>query len=167
MKAASLIKKGSQMPVCSNPIAEKLINLTSNSEEETFAIGERIAKHLLPGSVIALSGTLGSGKTILTKGIASGLGLTENLTSPTYTIINEYPLPNIKNTLFHIDAYRLNNNKDFEDINGLEIVNSKGICIIEWSCRIKESLPPETINISIEIIDNDIRKIKITGLENL
>ncbi|MDR0322876.1 MAG: tRNA (adenosine(37)-N6)-threonylcarbamoyltransferase complex ATPase subunit type 1 TsaE, partial [Treponema sp.] len=116
----------------------KTTSLVSNSPEETFALGQNIASLLSPGSVVALKGTLGSGKTCLAKGIARGLGITDIITSPTYTIISEYPA---STTLFHIDAYRLNGDKDFEDIGGPEIINSCGISIIEWSERIPNSLP--------------------------
>jgi len=135
----------------------------SSSPGETFAVGKEIAVYLSPGTVIALSGTLGSGKTQLTKGIASGLGITENLTSPTYTIINEYGLTENKEIVFyHIDVYRLENEKDFEDIGGDEILNSNGICVIEWSERISKLLPDDCIRISIEITGDSSRMIKVS-----
>jgi len=137
----------------------------TNSTEETFALGERIAGHLSHGSVVALEGALGSGKTHLTKGIASGLGITENITSPTYTIINEYQSSVCR--LYHIDAYRLNNDKDFEDIGGPEIINSNGISVIEWSDKILKSLPENTITISFEITGQSSRTFKITGVKKI
>jgi len=143
-----------------------MIDIVSNSPEETVALGKRIANFLTSGSVVALEGRLGSGKTCLTKGIALGLGITENITSPTYTIVNEYQM-NPSSALFHIDAYRLNCNKDFEDLGGDEILNSGGICIIEWSERIQQSIPENSIIISIEIINDNSRKIKIKGLDSL
>jgi len=164
-------------------VAGDFFDLVSNSPQETFNIGERIAAFLSSGSVVALIGELGSGKTYLAKGIARGLGITENITSPTYTIISEYQtdddstaretsLQNARetssyNTLFHIDAYRLNNDKDFEDLGGLEIINSDGICIIEWSERIPKSLPESKITISLEITGSCSRLIRIKGLVDL
>lgn len=156
------------------------IILISNSPEETFCVGNRIAKALLckdrlktcfkTGSLIALEGTLGSGKTCLVKGIANGLGVNETLTSPTYTIINEYLLPeNVfdgAKCLYHIDAYRLEGDKDFEDIGGIDIINTDGITIIEWSERLQKSLPREKVTVAIEITGNFSRKICITGLNN-
>jgi len=143
--------------------------IASNSFEDTFAAGKRIAALLKPGSVIALCGALGSGKTCFVKGIAKGLGIDETITSPTYTIINEYnyqPEKNEKEAVFyHIDAYRLENDKDFEDIGGLDILNSNGISAIEWSGRISKSLPPDVITITIEITGADSRLIEVTGLE--
>ena len=136
--------------------------MVSNSPEETFSLGQRIAALLSQGSVIALKGTLGSGKTCLAKGIANGLGVTDNITSPTYTIINEYKTNDVN--LYHIDAYRLNNDKDFEDIGGTEVINSGGISIIEWCERIPKSLPDNSIIISFEITGPYSRLIQVTGL---
>jgi len=145
--------------------AGSLTDFISSSPAETFTIGQKIAKSLYPGSIIAITGTLGSGKTQLVKGISSGLGITENITSPTYTIINEYPLSlaNNKYTLYHIDVYRLTGDKDFEDIGGLEILNSNGICLIEWSERILKSLPEDVITVSIEITGDYSRLIRISN----
>ncbi len=143
-----------------------MIEFISNSPDETIALGKKIAASLNAGSVAAISGALGSGKTCLTKGIALGLGLTENITSPTYTIINEYQREGSP-ALYHIDAYRLNCDKDFEDIGGIDIINSGGISIIEWSERIPNSIPKNSISISLEIKDALSRSIKIKGLDSL
>jgi tRNA threonylcarbamoyladenosine biosynthesis protein TsaE len=118
---------------------------------------------LEPGSVIALRGSLGSGKTCLAKGIARGLGITETITSPTYTIISEYSGSSI--TLYHIDAFRLDNDEDFDQIGGPEIICGKGISIIEWSERIPKSLPQGAISIDIEITGPQTRMIRVCGLE--
>ena len=144
-------------------LPESALLFVTNSPEETFALGERIAGLLSHGSVVALEGALGSGKTYLTKGIAFGLGISENITSPTYTIISEYQSSGP--SLYHIDAYRLNNDRDFEDIGGHEIIYSNGISVIEWSDRICKSLPENTITIYIEITGQSSRLIKITGAE--
>jgi tRNA threonylcarbamoyladenosine biosynthesis protein TsaE len=141
-----------------------LIELVTESPDETFEIGRRIATLLFPGSVVSLNGALGSGKTYLTKGIAVGLGIIENITSPTYTIISEYQTSFI---FYHIDAYRLNGDKDFEDIGGNEVIESGGICVIEWGEKIPKSLPKETITIYIEITGHSSRLIRIEGLNKL
>jgi tRNA threonylcarbamoyladenosine biosynthesis protein TsaE len=138
--------------------------------------------YLHPGSVIALRGGLGAGKTCLTKGIARGLGITEEVTSPTYTIISEYRgtmLPSGgdcdggrdgrdggsgKITLYHIDAYRLSGDDDFAGLGGEEILYGQGISVIEWSERLPHSLPPAAITIDIEITGGETRNIHITGL---
>jgi tRNA threonylcarbamoyladenosine biosynthesis protein TsaE len=113
--------------------------------------------------IIALEGGLGSGKTCLAKGIASGLGICETLTSPTYTIINEYKIEEKYLTLYHVDAYRLNDNDEFDKIGGSELINN-GISIIEWSEKIKKSLPENIIKINLEITGEKSRIIKIDGL---
>jgi len=144
--------------------------IISNSPDETINLGKQIALRLEQGSIVAVQGTLGSGKTYLSKGIALGLGIKENLTSPTYTIINEYTLSEsdrIQGSFFHIDVYRLNNVKDFEDIGGMDIIYSNGISVIEWSDRIQELLPEHRIDISIEITGFSSRTINITGLETI
>jgi tRNA threonylcarbamoyladenosine biosynthesis protein TsaE len=143
-----------------------MIDVVTNSPEETTELGKRISAFLSAGSVVALYGNLGSGKTCLAKGIALGLGITENITSPTYTIINEYqnsPCP----ALYHIDAYRLNCDRDFEDIGGVETINSDGISIIEWSERIPKSIPEDSIFVYLEIKEQSSRVIKIKGLDTL
>jgi tRNA threonylcarbamoyladenosine biosynthesis protein TsaE len=145
-----------------------MVEVISNSPQETSAVGKLIAEHLNAGSIVALRGTLGSGKTCLTKGIALGLGLTENITSPTYTIINEYQLPSSGRwheiRLYHIDAYRLTDDKDFEQTGGLEVIHSDGICVIEWSEIIEKSIPADAVNVFIQITDSSSRLIKIDGL---
>jgi len=137
--------------------------IISDSHDETSVLGTKVASFLCAGSVVALNGTLGSGKTCLCRGIASGLGIKENLTSPTYTIINEYPLLS-GGIFYHIDAYRLNGIKDFEDIGGAEILHSNNICVIEWSERILNCLPPDAIKITLNITGEQSRLIKIEGL---
>jgi tRNA threonylcarbamoyladenosine biosynthesis protein TsaE len=108
-----------------------------------------------------LNGELGSGKTCLAKGIAKGLGINDNITSPTYTILNEYPGMN------HIDAYRLNNEKDFEDIGGIDIINSGNVSVIEWGQRISKCIPQGAVVISLEITGADTRLVSIEGLERI
>jgi tRNA threonylcarbamoyladenosine biosynthesis protein TsaE len=141
-----------------------MIEIISKSPDETAALGKKTASRLCAGSIIAISGALGSGKTCFSKGIALGLGINENITSPTYTIINEYKRDGCP-TLYHIDAYRLNGDKDFEDIGGIDVLHSDGISIIEWSERIPDSVPKEAIFITIEIKDEISRTIKIKGLD--
>ena len=143
------------------------IDFFSSSPEETENIGESIAHRLDSGAIIAIKGGLGAGKTCLVKGIARGLGITENITSPTYTIINEYQahpnglagLDGQNIPLYHIDAYRLRGDEDFENTGAGEYIGEKGITVIEWSDRIPHSIPPGTITITIEITGPQNRKI--------
>jgi tRNA threonylcarbamoyladenosine biosynthesis protein TsaE len=136
----------------------------SNSPEETEALGERFALKLRPGGVLALRGPLGAGKTCFAKGLARGLGVEEEVTSPTYTIVSEYearpadPLP-----LYHIDAYRLRGEDDFEALGGRELLYGGGICVVEWSERIETALPPEAVLVEIEIRGPNSRLIRVSG----
>lgn len=150
-----------------NPQKEDSVQeFACNSAEETFNLGKKMAKHLHPGSVTALDGVLGSGKTVLVKGIAAGLGIKETVTSPTYTIISEYPFNYHRGqlTLYHVDAYRLTGEKDFEEIGGNEILSGNGICIIEWSGIIKNLLPEKKAEVLIEITGQSSRLVKVKGL---
>ena len=135
----------------------------SGSPEETHAIGERLARNLGPGAVIALRGGLGAGKTCLVKGIACGLGVADTITSPTYTIISEYNarLNGKAFPLYHIDAYRLNGDEDFENTGAGECIGGRGITIIEWSERIPYSIPPDAITIEIDITGHQSRLLRI------
>jgi len=144
-----------------------MIEVVSNSPLETADFGKLIAKYINAPCVIALHGTLGSGKTNFTKGIACGLGIIDTLTSPTYTIINEYERDGGKegsSLLYHIDAYRLKDENDFENVGGMEIINSECICIIEWSDRIINLIPKEAITVTLDISGPSSRVIKISGL---
>ena len=133
----------------------------SSSAEETFAIGKRFASLLEKGSVVALKGPLGAGKTCFTKGLAEGLGIAEEVTSPTYTIVSEYEavISGKKIPVYHIDAYRLRGNDDFSAIGGEEIVYGEGISIIEWSDRISAFIPGEAIRVDFELIGDNERQI--------
>ncbi|MDR0378083.1 MAG: tRNA (adenosine(37)-N6)-threonylcarbamoyltransferase complex ATPase subunit type 1 TsaE [Spirochaetaceae bacterium] len=128
----------------------------SGSPEETSAAGERLAESLKPGSVVALRGKLGAGKTCFTKGIARFLGIEEEVTSPTYTIVSEY---DGKIPLYHIDAYRLNGDDDFSALGGEEILSGGGVSVIEWSERIPASIPPAAVIVELEILPEGGRKI--------
>jgi len=143
-----------------------LTEYVSSSPRDTEDFGGRLASHLGPGSVIALSGGLGAGKTCLVKGIACALGISENITSPTYTIINEYRLNGRPDgcPLFHIDAYRLNGDEDFASTGAGDCFSAGGITIIEWSERIPGSVPPGAININIEISGPQSRIFRLRGL---
>ena len=142
----------------------------SSGAEETFALGKRLAPLLEKGSIIALRGPLGAGKTCFVKGIARELGVEEELTSPTYTIISEYEGILCRTgelvPVYHIDAYRLSGNDDFSAVGGEEIVYGKGISLIEWSERIPAFIPPEAFRVDIEIQEDDKRLIRIIRNKN-
>ena len=136
----------------------------TNSPEETEALGTALAKVLTPGTVIAYRGDLGAGKTAFTRGLARGLGCKELVTSPTYTIVNEYlggRLP-----LFHFDMYRLRSADDLWDIGWEDYLDRGGVCAVEWSENVAEAME-DAISVTIEKLGEDTRRITIEGGENL
>ncbi len=124
----------------------------SKNEADTISFAKNFAKNLSKDAVIVLSGDLGSGKTKFTQGILELFGLENEISSPTFTIVNEYKNESI--SIYHFDVYRLNNEDDFLDIGGDEYFG-KGICIIEWGEIIKPILPPNTIWIDFKKDEND------------
>jgi tRNA threonylcarbamoyladenosine biosynthesis protein TsaE len=136
-----------------------LVKYIAASPEETMAIGEKIAAGLGRGSVVALRGGLGAGKTCLAKGIARGLGIREELTSPTYTILSEYAEGNLP--FYHIDAYRLGGDDDFQAIGGEDYIYGDGIALVEWSDRIPGAIPASALVVSISILEDGRRVIEV------
>ena len=132
----------------------------TNSPIETEAVGAALAKILPAGAVIAYEGDLGAGKTAFTRGLARGLGYAEPVTSPTYTIVNEYlggRLP-----LFHFDMYRLASADDLWDIGWEDYLERGGICAVEWSENVREALESPVI-VRIEKLGEDARRITLEG----
>jgi tRNA threonylcarbamoyladenosine biosynthesis protein TsaE len=140
------------------------VTLISGDPAETFRIGRLIGETLEEGAVVALIGELGAGKTSLTQGIARGLGIEESyqITSPTFTLINEYPG---RLHLVHLDAYRLSGSPDLQDLGCEEYFFSKNVIVIEWADRILEVLPDKTVFITMTYIDQDRRRIELSGGE--
>lgn len=138
------------------------MQITTHSADETQALGQRLAKRLLPGDVIAYFGDLGAGKTALTRGIAQGLGVTDLVTSPTYTIVNEYLTGRIP--LFHFDMYRLGSSDELFDIGWEDYLARGGVCAVEWSENVEDALR-DAIHITIEKdpLEPDTRRITIEG----
>lgn len=122
--------------------------LLINSELDTKEFGIELAKKLKPGAIIALIGDLGTGKTTLTKSIAEGLGITEMITSPTFTIVQEYPEGRLP--LYHFDVYRINELEEMYELGYEEYFFGQGVCIIEWADLIMEIIPDDSIIIRIE-----------------
>lgn len=119
-----------------------------------------MAQKASPGTIIAFKGGLGAGKTVFARGLARGLGIQEAITSPTYTIVNEYEgrLP-----FFHIDAYRLRSAEEFELIDSSRYLYGQGLCAIEWSERVEDALPGNVISIAITPETDGSRSISISG----
>ena len=134
----------------------------THNEIETEALGETLARVLRPGTVVAYTGDLGAGKTAFTRGLARGLGCPERVTSPTYTVVNEYEgrLP-----LFHFDLYRLEGEDALYDIGWEDYLDRGGVCAVEWSERAEAALPRETVWVSIRRCaeSEDWRRITIEG----
>ncbi len=137
----------------------------SKSVEETTALGRRLAKKLKKGSIVALVGDLGSGKTVFTKGIAEGLGVrnARYVNSPTFAIIKEYKgrLP-----LYHFDLYRLDHYSSFDVMSYEEYFYSEGITVIEWADKIRVLLPSKRIEVRLSVIGENERRIEIKRISN-
>ena len=136
----------------------------TTSPSETEAVGEKLAKLLPAGTIIAYRGDLGAGKTAFTRGLARGLGCSELVTSPTYTIVNEYLGGRIP--LFHFDMYRLASSDDLWDIGWEDYLDRGGICAVEWSENVDDAME-NAIYITIEKTGEESRRITIEGGNNL
>ncbi|MEM7009474.1 MAG: tRNA (adenosine(37)-N6)-threonylcarbamoyltransferase complex ATPase subunit type 1 TsaE [Thermodesulfobacteriota bacterium] len=144
------------------------IEIYLNSSDETLKLGEIIGKSLIPGSIIALVGDLGAGKTVLVKGLASGLGVAEEPNSPTFVIMNSYEG---KMPLYHYDLYRLSDEDELAGIGYEEHFFGEGVAAVEWADRVQGIFPEHTISIEITIPESDNddsltnRVIKIEGID--
>ena len=136
------------------------IRLTTQSPEQTRAIGEKIGRRLISKTVLALSGDLGAGKTVFVQGLARGLDVPGSwpITSPTYTLVNAYPgrIP-----LMHADLYRLSGSADFEDIGGYDLEAENGVLAVEWADRLPAGEIAADMTINIDIINDDRREITL------
>ena len=132
----------------------------THNPAETEAVGAALARALHPGAVIAYRGDLGAGKTAFTRGLAQGLGCSEQVTSPTYTIVNEYLSG--KMPLFHFDMYRLGSADDLWDIGWDDYLDRMGVCAVEWSENVDEAME-DAIFVTIEKLGDEDRRITIEG----
>ena len=134
------------------------------SPQQTEAVGMALARQLQPGTILAYTGDLGAGKTAFTRGLAKGLGSADPVTSPTYTIVNEYLSGRLP--LFHFDMYRLASADDLWDIGWEDYLERGGVCAVEWSENVEEAMEG-AICICIEKLGEDTRRITIEGGQNL
>ena len=136
--------------------------------EETWELGRRLGLGASAGQVYCLDGDLGTGKTVFTQGFAAGLGISGPVNSPTFTILQIYEEGRLP--LYHFDVYRIGDVEEMEEIGYEEYFYGEGVCLIEWSCLIREILPADSIGIRIEKdLEKgfDYRRIEITGLEEM
>ena len=134
----------------------------TTTPEQTEALAQALAGVLQPGAVIAFTGDLGAGKTAFTRGLARGLGATERVTSPTYTIVNEYLTG--KMPLFHFDMYRLHSAQELFDIGWEDYLLRQGVCAVEWSENVAQALE-DPIAVCIEKLSENSRRITVEGVD--
>ena len=136
--------------------------IETRSPEETFALGKKIGEMARPGEIYTLTGDLGVGKTVFTQGVAAGLGITEPVSSPTFTIIQEYDSGRLP--FYHFDVYRIGDIEEMDEIGYDDYFFGQGICLIEWANLIEEILPENRREIVIDLEKGfDYRRITITG----
>ena len=143
------------------------VKIETKNPEETFALGQEIVRNAKPGQVYTLTGDLGVGKTVFTQGVAAGLGITEPVNSPTFTIVQVYEEGRLP--FYHFDVYRIGDIEEMEEIGYDDYFFGGGICLIEWAELIEEILPEDRISITIEKDLSkgfDYRRITIAGLES-
>ena len=129
----------------------------THGEGETEELGRRLGEQLQPGSVVAFTGDLGAGKTAFTRGLAHGLGIRDRVTSPTFTIVNEYEGGRLP--LFHFDMYRLGSSEELFDIGWEDYLARGGVCAVEWSENVADALEEDTIRVEIRRGDGDDERI--------
>ena len=140
--------------------------IETNSPEETFALGQKLGEQAKAGQIYTLHGDLGVGKTVFTQGIARGLGITEAVSSPTFTIVQVYEEGRLP--FYHFDVYRIGDIEEMEEIGYDDYFFGNGVCMIEWAELIEELIPENSIHVTIEKdLERgfDYRRITITGLE--
>ncbi|HZD23409.1 MAG TPA: tRNA (adenosine(37)-N6)-threonylcarbamoyltransferase complex ATPase subunit type 1 TsaE [Acidimicrobiia bacterium] len=137
-----------------------MIELRCPSPEDTEALGSRIASQLRPGDVLVLAGGLGVGKTLLTRGIATGLGVDEPVVSPSFVLVRQYRSGFIP--LIHADVYRLASMNEFDDLDVLELAQD-AVLVIEWGEAVESALPPDYLRIEFEVDDDETRLLRFVG----
>ncbi len=138
------------------------MEILTHTPEETELVGQTLAKTLIPGSVVALYGDLGVGKTAFVRGMARGLGSKDRVTSPTFTIVNEYG-GNLE--LFHFDMYRLKSSDELFDIGWEDYLARGGVCVVEWSENVSDAFDGSETKVTIDKLSDTDRKITVEAPE--
>ena len=143
------------------------MQFTTNQVKETRELGQRLAEQLKPGQIVAFTGDLGAGKTAFVSGMAQGLGISDRVTSPTFTIVNEYEGGRLP--LFHFDLYRLSSAEELFDIGWEDYLARGGVCAVEWSERAEDAFDGSTVRIDFRrgAQHDGWRVITITGVDGL
>ena len=138
----------------------QMLDIISQSEAQTRRLGAHLAEFLSPGDVIALVGGLGTGKTRFAQGVGQGLGVREAITSPTFTLVQEYRGPGVRLTFFHVDLYRIEDAAETLTFGLDEYLYGDGVCLIEWADRLRASqLPDEYLRVSFRYLDQNKRAL--------
>lgn len=138
----------------------------TNGPQETYGLGKRLGEQARAGQVFCLDGDLGVGKTVFTQGFAAGLGILEPVSSPTFTIVQQYEEGRLP--LYHFDVYRIGDISEMDEIGYEDCFYGEGVCLIEWSSLIRELLPQDAVHVVIEKdLERgfDYRRIRVEGLE--
>jgi len=138
------------------------LKIITKSEKETQEAGEKLVQTLAPGSVVAMYGDLGAGKTAFVRGMTRGLGINFPVSSPTFNVVNEYPG---KVPLFHFDMYRLGSADELFDIGWDDYLERGGICAVEWSENVEEAFEPGTVKVTIAKLGDSEREITVEVME--
>jgi tRNA threonylcarbamoyladenosine biosynthesis protein TsaE len=135
------------------------MRITTQSDDETRRLGERLGALLQPGDVVGLTGQLGAGKTTLSQGIGAGLGVEEPVSSPTFALVHEYQG---RYPVWHLDTYRVGSLDELIDLSWDDLLAGGGVILVEWPQRIEAALPAERLDITLRYVDEDTRELALT-----
>lgn len=144
---------------------QEKMTIETNSPEETFALARRLGERAEPGQIYTLNGDLGAGKTVFAQGMAAGLGISELVTSPTFTIVQEYTGGRLP--LYHFDVYRIEEPEEMEEVGFDDYLFGGGVCLIEWAENVRELLPEDVISVTITKVPEagfSRRRIEVEGV---
>jgi tRNA threonylcarbamoyladenosine biosynthesis protein TsaE len=144
-------------------LTEQTLDFVSNSLEQTVRLGVRLGELLEPGDLVCLSGELGAGKTVLARGIGRGWGASQRVTSPTFTLVNQYPRLRDGCLLYHVDGYRLESAGDIATVGIEDLLDGSGAMMIEWPERLETLLPPDRLWIEMSYVNETRRSLRFSA----